>query len=802
MKYSLKHLAAAVAAAVSPMVFALDGTVVDENGQAIAAARVEILGTRKAATTDAAGRFALEDVDTAELHVVAPGYSHRLVHIESQTAGPLRIVLKPTVIEQVDVLGLPLHSSVIESSQPLAVLRGEALRKRQAATLGDSLTGQIGVHSNFHGKVASTPVIRGLSGPRVLVTQNGLDVADVSRVGPDHAVASEVSIAEQVEILRGPATLFYGSGAIGGVVNVVDGRVPQDNTTRGETTLAYSSVDQQKLASFNATSGKDALALYADGFWRESEDYEVPVAVGDAPQSFEVANSAEQSYGYTLGSSALLEQGYAGIAIGRLSREYGIPGHGHSDAEHADEGEQVYADLEQDRVQFISELELDHTFLRAINSRAAYTDYRHAEIENGTPMTVFTNATSEVRVDFLHQNFNGWKGGFVLDYKNAELKAQGEEAFSPSSDSKTWALALIEERHFGDVLIQLGARAERVSITADEVALPAVEFHGHEEAGHEEDEHEQEHEGEHGEEAGVAFAVERDFTPLSFSAGAVWDFAQGYNVGISLSYSERAPTAAELFSFGPHIGTGSYEIGALFALHDEDGEIHAELSEASIELETANNIDLTLRKHEGNFGFILNAFYNRIDNFYYQQDTNLFIEAHHHDAHREEEGGEHSEEEGGEHSDEMPVYLFVTGDVELVGYEAQALWQATDAMKLTAFTDYVRAELADTGAYLPRQSPRRYGFTVAYDWQRFNADARWTRYDTQDNVAVRETATDGYNWLEATVTYRLPIKGHELAVYLKGENLTDADARVHTSFLKDLAPRPGRNITVGLRGSF
>src|SRR5690606_30787566 len=160
----------------------------------------------------------------------------------------LRIVMARTVIEQVDVIGLPLHTSVIESSLPIAVLSGEALRKRQAATLGDSLEGEVGVHTNFHGGVASTPIIRGLSGPRVMITQNGLDVSDASRVGPDHAVASEVSTAQQVEVLRGPATLFFGSGAIGGVVNVVDQRVPVDSETRGEWLLQHDSVNHQRLA--------------------------------------------------------------------------------------------------------------------------------------------------------------------------------------------------------------------------------------------------------------------------------------------------------------------------------------------------------------------------------------------------------------------------------------------------------------------------------------------------------------------------------------------------------------------------
>jgi iron complex outermembrane receptor protein len=248
----------------------------------------------------------------------------------------------------------------MESASPVSVLAGERLRRQQSSSLGDSLEKIVGVHTSFHAKVASTPIIRGLSGPRVKIAQNGLDVSDVSRVGPDHSVASEASTAQQIEVLRGPATLFYGSGAIGGVVNIVDGRVPTDSTTRGEWLVETNSVDDQRLGSFNLTTGTDSFAFYADGYVRESNDYEVPVAPEleeeghdeeghDDAHSKVVENSAEESSGLTLGASYLFDKGYVGISVEQFDRKYGIPGHSHGEEEaheHEEEEEGVFADLE------------------------------------------------------------------------------------------------------------------------------------------------------------------------------------------------------------------------------------------------------------------------------------------------------------------------------------------------------------------------------------------------------------------------------------------------------------------------
>lgn len=783
-------------ASPSALAQTLSGTVTNAAGKPLANATVEIEALKRVTSTNELGEFTFSNVKEGDytLHIFASGFAHLHEHaqVQSDNAEGANFVLARSAIEVIDVHATPMHLSVMESATPVSVLSGETLRRQQAATLGDTLEKLPGVQSNFHGNVASTPIIRGLSGPRVLITQNGLDVSDVSRVGPDHAVASEASTAKQIEVLRGPATLFFGSGAIGGVVNVVDQRVPTSTETRGEFVLETQTVNDQKLGTFNVTTGVDNMAFYADGFYRDSNDYETPVApdIDDPDGAHVVENSNEESNGFTLGTSYLFDQGYVGVAVERFEREYGVPGHSHGG------DTSVFADLEQTKYQLLGEYNFTNDFLQSVHFRAGYTDYEHAEVEGGLVGTTFSNETEELRVELLHKPMAGWRGGISLHYKGSDVFAQGEEAFTPPSEMEMFAVALMEERHFGDFLVQLGARAESVTLDASSVLLPELDAHEHDDE-HDHDEHahdEHEHEGS---EFVRQFAVDQEFTPISLSAGVVYTINESYNVGVSLSRSERAPSASELLSFGPHIGTRTYEIGALFDL-SEEGEFV--LSQTAIDLETANNIDLTFRKTQGDVGFVFNAFYNQVDNYYFQEETGLFAESGHDHDHGEEGHGEeeHSEDE---HSDELPVYLFGSADAILHGFELQVAWQTTDNLKLDFFADYVKARLKDGGA-LPRTSPMRVGSHVAYTLDNIRADLDITYFAKQDDISTFETETDGYTLVDASITYDIPLGDIDLSVYLSGENLTDEEARVHTSFLKDIAPRPGRNFAFGVRGYF
>ncbi len=795
-------VALALGASLNAEAIELSGVVTDSDGAVLEGAEVSVVGGIASTKTDSSGVFSFSlQSETAELHFTHPGMIHSSEEYDADNSN-ISVQLSAGLIEQVDVVGVPLHLSALESAHPVTVISGDELREKQASTLGETLRNEVGVHSSYYGGVASSPVIRGLDGPRVLIAQNGLDVGDASRIGPDHVVSAEASTAKQIEILRGPSTLFFGSGAIGGVVNVVDNRVPSDSESSARIFSGYNSVSDEKELSGEFKGGNDNLAFYVDGFVRDADEYEIPShseeehhdeeEEGEEHEEHEehdegvLENSASESSGFTIGSSLLFENGFVGLSYGRLERLNGVPGHGHEEEEdHDEEGgeeegeheheEGVESDLKQNRWQLISQFDVNSAWVKSVSARAGYTDYEHEEVEEGGG-TTFTNELLQVRTDINHRDVNGWLGALSFEFRDDDLAAVGEEAFTPSSESQTLAFALMEEKHFGDLLVQAGFRIEDVSLDST-----IVEPHDHEEEG-EEEAHEDE-------------TVSLSYTPISLSAGVVWEFAEGYNTSLSITRAERAPNPAEVFSFGPHIGTRTYEIGALYTIEDEGDEYHVEANN-SVEKEVSNNIDVSLRKFDGRFGFILNAFYNQISDFYFLDDTGLTSDVLFPEEEEEAEG-----EEEHAHAEDLPVFIHRQADATLYGFEAQVIAAVTDSFKVTFTGDSVKAELDDGGS-LPRIPPARAG--VKGEWTSGNwtigADAMHSF--KQDDVAPLETATDSYTLYNAKVSYRIDLESISLSAFLKGENLTDEFAQVHSSFLKEDAPLPGRAYRLGLSVNF
>jgi len=772
-------IALAIAGLSSPLYAQIHGKVLDESGLPVNQASVDVVGTQTRVKTNAQGEFSLPATKAAEveLHIKAPDYIHKTFHVKQASQG--EFVLSTSAIEVVNIIGLPMHQSNLESSQPVNVISVDELRDQQSSSLGEALKYEVGIHSSYFSSNSASPIIRGMDGPRVLITQNGLDASDASRVGPDHAVSTETSYAQQVEVLRGPATLFYGSGAIGGVVNVVDDRIPKGTDTYGEWRLENHSAADDKLISASGNTGFGNIGLHADGFWRDADDYKIPGPAeinhedhaGEEHDEKHLHNSWTEASGGNIGASYIDEQGFVGLSVGQINRQYGIPGHSHGD-----EAVDVYADVEQTRWQLQAKRNLDSQWFSSTGFSAGYTDYQHAEIEGTEIGTTFKNKTSELRWELFHQPLNGllndWRGAISLHYKHSDFSAVGEEAFTPPSETETIALGLMEEKHIGSVLLQLGARVEQVNITADNFAVDLNQPHT--------------------DPAYLSvYSIDHESTPFSVSAGAVWDFTQGYNAAISLTHAERTPAASELLSFGPHIGSGLYEVGYLLTLAtDADDEFYFQLNPDDIELEKSNNIDISLRKHSGDFGFILNGFFNRVDNFYYLSNTGFTKELEHH----HEDEAVHYEGE----AVEFPVFIYQTADVDLWGYEAEFMWQALPRLELILTTDSIRAEV-NKSAHLPRIPPRRYGLAANYEINKWRFNISSQHYSSQNRFSAMETETDGYFLLDSIISYSiLP----DLQIFLKGYNLTDEYARVHSSFLKDKAPLPGRNIALGISGRF
>jgi len=755
------------------------GVITDSQGHPLKNARVHIHGRQQYVYADELGRFSIQAPASAELHISAAGYGDSFVTV-TPAKPELNIYLTAGGIERIVVAASGIHKYNLEMATPVSVLTDEELSRRTEPTIGETLKYEPGVHANYYGPVASSPVIRGLDGPRVRILNNGLDTADVSRIGPDHAISADAITAQQIEVLRGPATLLYGSGAIGGVINVVDNRIPRQLRSSSETKLEsrYVDVSDEKTIALNHEGSSENIAWHFDGFNRDASDYDVPRFTNDEGETLTtLENSWTQSKAINGGVSYIGNSGLFGISIGRLESDYGIPGHHHADEheeEHDDEledehmhaDESVFAKLKQNRVSMAGEWYTPFSGIETLSFNAAYTDYQHQEIEAGSVGTTFKNKALESRVSLEHEELGGWHGLAGYHLQRTDYRAFGAEAFTPDSDTLSQAIFALEEKQFGNVSAQLGGRIEHTKHKAGAIALSH--------------------------DADSINGLSDSFTAISASAGLVWEFVPGFSWALALSRSERAPGAAELYANGAHIATSSYELGMLYQLHD--GEI--ELSQQKPEKETANNIDITFRSFKGDLSFTYNFFYNKVHNYLYLADTGLSMEDLAHDADEEEhDDAEHEAHES------FAVYQYQQQDATLYGLEFEARYRLDAAQSLNVFVDTVRAKL-DGGDYLPRIPPYKTGLGYQYKGISWSADFGVTRYAKQTKVAANETPTKAYTLLDASLNYDFSLSSLDMTAFLRATNLTNELGFVHSSFIKADAPLPGRAITLGLRATF
>ena len=645
-----------------------------------------------------------------------------------------------------------LASSAQEMTTPAEVLEGDQLVLRRGATLGETLDGMPGVHAASFGAGASRPVIRGLDGGRVKVLSDGVDVLDASTVSQDHAVSVEPLLAERIEVLKGPATLLYGGGAIGGVVNVIDRKVPTyvpENGVEGELELRANSVANEGAGLFGLTAGAGNFAVRVEGVKRQADDYEIPGAAG-APRSDKQAGSYNDTDSYSLGGSIIGERGYLGLAYSRQENLYGLLAHEHVDChqddalwhcgehghgeeehegeeEHDDEhgGAVPYISMKQDRWDLRGELSEPLPGFERARLRVGHSDYRHQEIEEGVAAATFDNQASEARLELTHQPLLGWHGMLGAQTSRRDFARLTAENPMPQTLTHNHALFLLEEYTAGVWRYELGARHEWQDIDAD------------------------------------SGAPDSDHAGTSLTAGAVWTFAPEYSLGFSLSRSQRLPTAEELYAFGPHAASRTIELG-----------------NAQLEEETSHNAELTLRKFAGPTTFTLSAFRNQVDDFIYAADLGLDTES------------------------DYRVVEYRQADAVLTGVEGEVRYQFSERFAASLFGDSVRGRLKD-GGDLPRIPADRLGvrleqrFTTALDGQ-----LEFYRVQRQDELADFETETAGYNMLGAGLSYHGSLSQADYQLYLKADNLLDAEARQHSSLIKDEVLLPGRNFTVGMRLTF
>jgi len=414
----------------------------------------------------------------------------------------------PSVVVTADPFGNDENSQILT---PAKVLAGDELRDKTRGSLGDTLSGELGVSASAFGAGASRPIIRGLEGPRLKILQNGMAVSDLSSISNDHAVAGTAMGAQQIEILRGPAALAYGSGAIGGLINIVNDRIPTvlASQATGEVELKRSSVDQSNGLAFHLDRAAGNLGIHADGSSLRAENYNVPTG-GKLSNSF----NREDNLGF--GLSRIESWGHLGLSISSLAKNYGIP------------AETASIDLSQTRIDLDSLYKINSNLFESLRFKMAHTDYKHSELDASfVPAMNFKNKTTESRLEASHREINGWRGkiGVQADLNNfSALDPDGLTEAVPITKSNSFAGFIVEEKEFGSVRINTGFRIESVKRNPRD-------------------------------------NLQRSFNLASWSGGGLWTFTPGYGLGATYSLAQRAPVTAELYSRGPHEATQTYDIG-------------------------------------------------------------------------------------------------------------------------------------------------------------------------------------------------------------------------------------------------
>ncbi|MFT4257805.1 MAG: TonB-dependent receptor [Pseudoxanthomonas sp.] len=463
-------------------------------------------------------------------------------------------------LDKVVVTAGALRNSADELSRPVDVLTGERLDENRAASLGETLSSLTGVQSSNFGPGVGRPIVRGMDGPRVAVLSDGLSSQDVSTVSQDHSPAVEPFLADQIEVLKGPSTLLYGSGAIGGVVNVVDGRIAETPVegVSGRAEMRFDAGDKDGNTDLlRLDAGNGALSIHADGVYRNAKNYDTPEG--------EQANTFIDGKSGAIGASLGGDWGFVGFSAARLQDNYGNPGEPGDLAE----GERgVWLKLRQDHYELKGGLTDPWGEGSGLRWNFGHTDYTHTEFEGDEVGTVFDKRANEGRIEATFAAANGWKTAIGVQGVDSTFAAIGEESFVPKTNNKSLGLFGVAQNTWGALQAEFGLRGDQVKYETETGLSP--EFH-----------------------------------PVSASISGGWRFDDNWRLTLNLDHAERAPAEEELFADGPHIATLAYEIGG----------------GPDMKKEAANQAELGLQYRNDFVDAKASAYYNRYDDFIYLADT-------------------------------------------------------------------------------------------------------------------------------------------------------------------------------------
>ncbi|HVU24920.1 MAG TPA: TonB-dependent receptor [Opitutus sp.] len=668
--------------------------------------------------------------------------------LRAQSANPPPAGDETIHLDTIVVTAGPSEKTAFDLAQGTSVLAGVDLHRVAQETLGATLNATAGVNSTSYGPGASRPMIRGLGGDRVRILESGVGSLDASNISPDHNTAIEPLFARRIEVLRGPTTLLYGSSAVGGVVNVIENRIPDEPVQQP----VSGTIEARGFGPADETSGVVALttgaknfAVQIDGVQTHMGDTRIPGVAridADAPAdqpSGILPNSYIRTFSGSAGAAWFGDAGHIGAAFTDYETDYGVP-----------VDEPISITMRQHRLDLAGDLTRGFGIFTGGRLRFGLGDYAHSEIgDHVTVNTTFHNKAWEGRLELPHAFTETLTGTFGAQAERSDFSATGEEVVTPPSLTENQAVFAVEEWKLGPVALQFGGRLERQTVTLGEVpaGLPPV-------AGY-----------------AATSGEKRTDSGVSGSVGAVFYPAKDWSAGLSLAYTERLPTAQERFSNGPHGGTAAWEVGT-----------------AGLGPEKSLGLDFSLRKRAGFVTGSVSAFVNRFNGFIFEQrlpDDTIPADI---------------------NAEGLTVYQFTAKDAQFYGAEAEIalhlMGRRDRSVHLNFTSDFVHAEETTDSQPLPRTPPFRFGTALRYDGRRWHGGVEVRTVARQGRVAPMETTTPGYTMLNADVTCEIPLGRLRYEVFARGTNLTNQEARVHASFLKDFAPLGGRGVLAGVRMMF
>ena len=659
-------------------------------------------------------------------------------------------------LESITITAHPLDQTDADFGVADQNISREKLQE-SGTTLGEALKNELGIHSNSFGSGSSRPVIRGQEGARVKVTQNATETMDVSSLSPDHAVTIDPQLAQKIEVIRGPSTLLYGAGSVGGLVNVTDTKIPTqmpENGYEGNVGLRYNSGNDEKMTHAGTTVGLGSnVALRLEGLKRDANDYITPNYFHDHDGELEkekrVGNTFSESENVNVGLSWIGERGFAGVSYSNRQDKYGLPGHSHEyeschphgdhlhcggddhsghdhsghdhDEDHAHENG-PWIDMKTERYDFRSELNEPFAGFKKLRAQASYTDYQHDEIEGSEAMTTFKSKGYEGRIELVHNPLAKWEGVWGIQASQQKLDVTGEEATLAPNETQKYSLFGVEHRQFGDFHVELGTRLDHQIVDVD--------------------------------------SEQKDFDGNAFSySGAVnWDFKPNYKLSLVGSHQERLPLAQELYAHGGHFATNTYELG-------NDG----------LDNEKSNNVELGLHYDDDKLSYHVHLYHNWFDNYIYAKTLDQY--------------------------ENFRLIEYSQDKAKFYGTEAEVAYQFNDIYKTSLFGDYVRGKIDSDNA--PRVPAGRLGTRINADFDdHWSGSAEYSHVFNQDKFAAYEHETQGYNMVNIGLAYKYPLADRQEAkVFFNANNLLDEQVYEHSSFLSNI-PQMGRNFVIGVDYKF